>query len=281
MRVYRSDEFMNKSKGIHIVKCSPSKEDNAFLHTHEFIEIVYITSGKMTQLINGNKYEVKRGDLLFMNYGCTHRFYSDTDYTYVNILFAPELFDGTIVTSYNIFSILALTMFNDMREESDFGKISFTGSERTDIEHIILAMLDEYERQQSSWELMLGNYLNTLIIKIIRKNEQNLKYINSDEIWDELTKYIDENLGSKNTLSDLAQKCFYNPSYFSRLFKERFGVTLTEYISRKKLERAIELLSNTNTSLSDIAYSLGFSDVKGLYRLFAAYSDKTPTDYRK
>lgn len=281
MRIYTTEEFMNKSKGMHIFRCGVSAEPDDTPHKHEFIEIVYILSGRMTHEINDKKYYVKHGDILFMNYGCTHAFYSDGDYSYVNILFSPEMFDDTLITPQNAFSILALTAFNDMRDDSDFGRISFSGSERYDIENIILAMLKEYEEQQGSWEIVLGNYLNTLIIKMLRKNERNIAFFNLDETWNELLTYIDENIDSRLTLAELAQKCFYNPSYFSRIFKEKFGVTFLEYVAKRRLTYAIELLQGTALSLDEIAEQVGFSDTKGLYHAFSRYMDTTPSEYRK
>ena len=86
---YKTENFMTDSKSIHIFKDSGNKI-NSRLHTHEFIEIVYIMSGKMSQTIDGQKYDVRRGDIIFMNYGCTHSFSADGDFSYINLLFSPQ-----------------------------------------------------------------------------------------------------------------------------------------------------------------------------------------------
>lgn len=96
-----------------------------------------------------------------------------------------------------------------------------------------------------------------------------------------MLKYIDENIDSRLTLAELAQKCFYNPSYFSRIFKEKFGVTFLEYVAKRRLTYAIELLQSTALSLDEIAEQVGFSDTKGLYHAFSRYMDATPSEYRK
>jgi two-component system response regulator YesN len=80
--------------------------------------------------------------------------------------------------------------------------------------------------------------------------------------------------------NDLAQKFFYNPSYFSRVFKEKFGMPFVEYITRKRLSYAIELLKNTELSVEEIGRRVGFSDAKGLYRAFSTYLGSTPSQYR-
>lgn len=282
MRIYTAEEFMKNSKSMHVFKCGVSAGSmDEMPHTHEFIEIVYVLSGSMTHVIDGQKYKVKHGDILFMNYGCTHAFFSDEEYSYVNILFSPELMSEEIVTPANAFSVLSLTAFNDMRSESNYGKISFLGTERREIEDIVFAMLKEYSERKISWETVLGNYLNTLIVKMLRKTEMGVEPSEIRDIWQKLSEYIDNNLDSKLTLNDLAQKCFYNPSYFSRIFKEKFKISFVEYITQKRLARAIELLKNTDVSVSEIGQRVGFSDNKSFYHAFSRCYHCTPSQYRK
>jgi two-component system response regulator YesN len=102
-----------------------------------------------------------------------------------------------------------------------------------------------------------------------------------DDTWKELAEYIDANFDTKLTSTDLARKFFYNPSYFSRVFKEKFGVTFMEYITRKRLGYAIDLLKNTDISNDEIAQRSGFSDSKSLYNAFSKYLNSTPSQYRK
>lgn len=64
--------------------------------------------------------------------------------------------------------------------------------------------------------------------------------------WEELEKFIENNLGERITLEELAKKCYYNPSDFNRLFKSRFGVNLSSFIERKRIEYAKKLLLTGN-----------------------------------
>ena len=282
MRIYKTEEFMKCSKNMHVFKCDISTgSTDEIPHTHEFIEIVYVLSGYMTHAINGKTYKVKHGDILFMNYGCTHAFFSEEECSYINILFSPEVMSEEIVTPSNAFSALSLIAFNDMRGESNYGKISFWGEERREIEDIVFDMLKEYSEKQTSWETVLGNDLNTLIIKMLRKTEMGMEPSEIRDIWQKLSEYIDNNLDSKLTLNDLAKKCFYNPSYFSRIFKEKFKISFLEYVTQKRLARAIELLKNTDVSVSDVGQRVGFSDNKSFYHAFSRYYHCTPSQYRK
>ena len=251
------------------------------MHTHDFIEIVYVLSGEMVHEIDGCSYRACHGDMLFMNYGCRHAFTSEGDYTYVNILFSPEVMADTVITAQNAFSVLSLSAFNEMRAAQDFGCVRFFGKERDGIETLIFSMLEEYEKKQTSWQTVMGNLLTNLIIKMLRKTELGLAAGETDGIWQSLSDYIDQNLDGRLTLSALAEKCFYNPSYFSRVFKEKFGVSLTEYVTRKRLSHAVELLSESELSVDEICERTGFRDKSTLYHAFSRYLGTTPGEYRR
>ncbi len=282
MRTYTAEQYMKSNKNIHISKYK--KEPHAAgdsLHTHDFIEIVYVLAGEMEHEIDGCRYRTAHGDMLFMNYGCRHAFTSEGDYTYVNILFSPEVMADAVITAQNAFSVLSLSAFNEMRAAQDFGCVRFFGAERDEIEALILSMLGEYEKKQTSWETVLGNLLTNLIIKMLRKTELGLAGGEMDGVWQSLSDYIDQNIDANLTLSALAEKCFYNPSYFSRVFKEKFGVSLTEYVTRKRLSYAVKLLSGSELSMEEICERTGFADKSSLYHAFSRYLGTTPGEYRR
>ena len=99
-------------------------------------------------------------------------------------------------------------------------------------------------------------------------------------MWRALSDYIDENLDTKLTLSLLASKCFYNPSYFSRTFKEKFGMTLTEYINRKRVASASKLLLESDMSVGEIALAVGFGNENYFSEFFAAKMGISALRYR-
>ena len=277
MYVYKAEDLIEKGKSVHVFK---SRNGNGITHTHDFIEIVYILSGKGKQFVDGKIYNVQRGDMLFINYGSVHSFELDEGSTYVNICFFPETVGENIIKSDNAFSILSLTAFNEMRCDEEGGRISFFGKERTEVEDLLSAMIREYREKKYAWDTVVGSYLNVLITYMLRKTEAGVETAEIDQVWQELALYIDENLRSKLTLSALAGKCFYNPSYFSRVFKEKFGMSLVEYVTRKRLAYAVKLLNESELSIDEISDRAGFSDRGGFYHAFSKYIGGTPSDYR-
>ena len=276
---YKIEKYIKEGKGIHIFSANMTGEFP--LHTHNFIEIIYVVGGKAREIVDNNEYSVEHGDIIFINYGSTHRTQVEKDYSYINICFSPEAVELLTITSQNAFSLIAFTAFNEMCGDAGGGKISFSGKERTEIENILLGMLREREEKNKGFETVIENYLNILIMKMIRKNQMGVDDEELDGVWKDLTAYIDSNIGSELSLTALAKKCFYNPSYFSRIFKEKFGVTFVEYISRKRVDLAACMLRETDLTVDEISIKAGFGERSGFYHAFSKYMNEKPSEYRK
>lgn len=94
-------------------------------------------------------------------------------------------------------------------------------------------------------------------------------------------QYIHKNLQEKLTVEQLAADSCLNPDYFSRLFLEITGVRPIEYIHNKRLERAQLLLTTTNASLTEIADTVGISNLSYFSRLFKRRFNIPPAKYRE
>ena len=168
-----------------------------------------------------------------------------------------------------------------MRAEAEGGKITFFSKERDEIEHILYSMLSEHKEKSALYIPLLENYLNIIITKMLRKSKLGLGDEAVIGVWRELSDYIDENLGSDLKLSTLARRCFYNPSYFSRIFKEKFGTSPVEYISRRRVDYAAKLLRETDLNIDDIAEKVGFCDRSSFYSAFSKHKNMTPAEFRR
>lgn len=278
MIVYRAEKWIKKGESCHIFSMPTDKIMET--HTHDFIEIVYVRSGRAVEHIGSETYEVCRGDLIFINYGCTHKFVPIENFSYTNICFRPEVLGDGIITPENAFALLQLTAFDELRRESDSGVVHFGAAEREELERLLSAMQEEYSGKAISRRTMLESYLNILFVKLLRKIAAGEQVVDG-RVWSELSDYIDRNLGGELTLSALAGKCFYNPSYFSRAFKEKFGMPLTEYINHRKIEKAAALAADPALSTEEIAERVGYSSKNALYRAFLKVKGVPFSDFRR
>ncbi len=98
---------------------------------------------------------------------------------------------------------------------------------------------------------------------------------------DRAKEYVNEHLGERLLNDQIAQAMFLNVDYLNRVFKKETGVTLSEYISRKRVDRAKELLLESDMTVSEIALEVGFQSFSYFTKVFKKRTGKEPLKYRK
>jgi AraC family transcriptional regulator len=94
-------------------------------------------------------------------------------------------------------------------------------------------------------------------------------------------EFIDGSLNSKIRLQDCAGKARLSASHFSRAFKATFGTTLLDYIHRRRVERAQQLMLISEQPLAQIALSCGFGDQAHYCRVFRTMVGLSPNAWRR
>ena len=92
---------------------------------------------------------------------------------------------------------------------------------------------------------------------------------------------IQTHLFSNLTVSELATLSSRSLSAFKRDFETQFNDTPANYIKNQKLQKATDLLSSTDFSISEICYEVGFNDTSHFTKLFKQKYNSTPSEYRK
>ena len=92
---------------------------------------------------------------------------------------------------------------------------------------------------------------------------------------------VDLDLTQPLTLQYFSEKLNVNSSYLSSLFRKETGETITEYVTRRRLEHASGLLLNSTYPVHAIAELTGIADVHYFSKLFKKYKGETPSQYRE
>lgn len=93
-------------------------------------------------------------------------------------------------------------------------------------------------------------------------------------------QYIDEHFHEPLQMSEVANKLYLSTAYFSRLFKEKIGMTFSDYLASCRIERARQLLATTDLSISEVANAIGYQEANSFSRLFKARTGQSPSEYR-
>lgn len=112
-------------------------------------------------------------------------------------------------------------------------------------------------------------------LMVIREEEAAL----SDPVRQAI-RYVDEHLDEAISLQEVAGHVHLNGSYFSVLFKEQCQMNFSEYVARRRLQKAKELLLKTNLPIAEIAGRTGYQAVKSFNKLFKEYEGMSPGRYR-
>ncbi|KHF36583.1 putative response regulatory protein [Paenibacillus sp. P1XP2] len=94
-------------------------------------------------------------------------------------------------------------------------------------------------------------------------------------------QYIDEHLGESVSLRETAEHLHMNASYFSVHFKEQTGLTFSDYVTRRRVQRAKELLTGTRLSIAEIAEQAGYQTPKYFVKVFRSLEGVSPGQYRQ
>lgn len=101
------------------------------------------------------------------------------------------------------------------------------------------------------------------------------------QLFNDIADYVQYHCSENISITAIADYFGYNPKYLSSLFKAQSGMTLKQYILHKKMESAKAELSDTNHSISQIAYNIGFSDAHNFSNAFKKLTGLSPSEYRE
>ena len=103
----------------------------------------------------------------------------------------------------------------------------------------------------------------------------------SDRALKRICDYIDQNLDKDLSLTRLADIGGFNASYLSRLFKQKYDITVTDYVTQKRMKLASRLLITTNDKIQDIAEKTGYLSSQSFARAFKSYFAISAAEYRE
>jgi len=93
--------------------------------------------------------------------------------------------------------------------------------------------------------------------------------------------YVRQNLASKITVESVANRCLMSKSHFSRTFKKEHGITFQEFLIQQRINKAVELLKNTDLHVTQIAFAVGYCELSNFTSTFQRTIGIGPSSFRK
>ncbi|WP_046214257.1 response regulator [Paenibacillus wulumuqiensis] len=152
--------------------------------------------------------------------------------------------------------------------------------------HIGQELKDQYAQrlefiiQQSARLQQLRMQLLTVLSEWLEQID-SCRMSKSDQAMLECREYLERHYHEDLSLDEVAGRFYYNPSYFSLLFKSHFGTSFTDYIQRLRMQHARTLLLETNDRIAEIGRQTGYRDIKYFAKVFKKSFLYTPEEYRR
>ena len=275
-----------------------------------------IDDGTVTDLLNF--YQVKKGDWFFIKSGTIHaigkgvtvcEIQQNSNLTYRVYDFKRKGADGKerplhiekalTVSNFNAFTnskldveignkrlIGASKYFSayfadiDGEEEFDADKNTHVFSfDNLDVLENFAQILIQEKRKTANTAVVLEYFLR--IFNTQKQKTPNQTTSLSDTYFDFSVNYITSNLHTKITVNQLTELLGISQPRLYTIFKEKIGVSPKRYIDNCKLARAKTLLNETNMTITQIANSIGFTDVLTFSKFFSANEKRSPSNFRK
>ncbi len=261
-------------------------------HQHDECEIMYISSGKCRVTIVDSQtgdlvsLTLEAGQYIFIRNGVGHGLYVERDCpcrirnVEIGFKYSDTLPSLSVLASNKDFKKFFTAM-------PDYYVIHDDGIFFSCLSLLHELLFEVYPQNEFITEVPNTKIVLSILLLFQRMVEQfHYKYEftkTSDHYIHKAIKYIMENYENteKISIGDIAQYVCIAPAYLQRIFKTETGMTIIEYISSIRLEKAKSLLRRTDLSVFDIALNVGYSSRQRLFQLFREKEGISPGQYRK
>lgn len=246
--------------------CPPSYSYGPAVRSQYVIH--YIIDGEGSYTVNNQTYKLKKnqGFLICPNVLTYYEANKENPWSYMWVGF-----NGVKAQTY--------LNYANLNEEN----LIFEYSEDDTLKNYISEMLKLKERDYSN-ELKLEGLLYLFMSQLaeVRKNTFDQKPYKSAEVYlEKSVEFIENNYSNNIKINDIASYIGINRSYLTHIFKKNINMSPQEFLVNYKIDKAYELLKNTDLSVKAVAASVGYSDPLTFSKIFKKIKGSSPKIFRE
>lgn len=252
-------------------------------HTHNYVEVIYMCSGRTTHIVDGDKVVLKQGELLFLSPKAVQEIFpAEEEDVAVNFIILPEFFDQALYMIGVEENLIREFLVGCLKgAESGIGYLHFRVADvlpiQNLVENLIWTLMNNQPNKRSINQFTMG----LLFLQLV--NYTDKVEVGGDHREQELVlsvyRFVEEHYRD-GELSELAENLGYDLYWLSRRIKKLTGKTYTELVQSKRLAQAQFLLLNTNLSVADIGLAVGYDNLSYFHRIFREKNGSSPRQWR-
>jgi AraC-like DNA-binding protein len=262
----------------------PALVDGDFAaHGHDFVELVVITGGMATHVINGKRHEIEAGDVMVLNRGAVHAFEDAQALKLTNVMYDPELIATVGDDVRGLPGFQALFVISPHKGGEFRCTMRLAPHRLVRVEHLLSAMADEHRGQTDGWKTQITALLLETVVLLSRSHGTTGTDTRGPDTALRLAEtvgYMGAHLGEQITVDELAERAHLSRRHFIRLFGTLYGAPPLRYLSSLRIRHAANMLRSTAVPVSHIAHACGFPDSNYFTRVFTRLNGVSPRKYR-
>lgn len=254
-------------------------------HSHNYVEIMYVCSGKIDHVINGkDNIVLNEGEILFLNRHCRHAIKrAGLDDVAVNFIVLPQFFERALgmIGSNNTLGKFLLSSIRNETDGINWLHFHVAGiiPVQNLVENLIYNIISENKDSESVKETTMGLLMMNLL-NIPDKMTMPKPVMYENKLVMAALSEIDTDCKTAS-LSHVAEENNISISYLSNLITQTTGKNFKEILCEKRLEKAASLLISTKLPTEIILNIVGYENSSFFYRIFKNKFNMTPRQYRK
>lgn len=276
-----SDIVLKKFTKDYVHQCYTVYLENVFelsrdYHVHDEYEILYVINGKVLYNIIDKQYELEPGDMILIPKNTLHKIANPSSKSKRIVLSFSEEF----ITHYSTNKTNLLNVFNEIKSKN-IHKISFKNQVKSNLEKNLKLLCDLFISEDYGDDLIYNlTFAKTMLLinKQFEKIEEDYIPNSDDVIISKIIKYIEDNYSRKILLEDIASYLSLSVSRVCHVFKERTGISILQYINKKRLIES-KILLRKGLEISTICTECGFQDYTSFFRSFKKEYNMTPKEF--
>lgn len=257
---------LEQNKEYFIQKYSVAAGEYYAPHWHDFFELEIVLYGTGEHIHNNQKYFLERGSAYLMSYYDFHEFKATSDMQILKIQFNEHILSQELVNFITL---------SHKRFCCTLGEAQTTHAEKCFFE-----IRFEEQSGLAFSKLMIKNLITEQIVDIIRTSvcEENIVV---PTLLQKAVGYIHNHFRENLSLKELAFNCNVTPNYLGTNFSKIMCVSFSDYLNTVRIRHACNLLTTTDLTVKEIAFSSGYNSVEHFVYTFKKRLNLTPLEYRK
>lgn len=253
------------------------------MHSHDYVEILYMISGETVHDIPGREPLVLRaGELLMMNGQAMHaiRQCGEKDVG-VNFIVRPAFFDEALAAIGSSHALGRFLIDALKRGESSVPCLHFQVADVPSIQSLLESMLYSLLADKPAGQRILKTSMTLLFLQLLAHTAQlSLPTRNASAM---VVSALDEIHHRYQTIqfSDVAASWHVSSAYLSQQVKKATGLTCIQHLQKQRVAQAKRLLRETDLSVVEICAAVGYSNTGYFYRIFQQETGMPPLTYRE